>query len=363
MSDQLRQTALTARHRAEGAKLAPFAGWEMPLEFEGTLAEHRAVRSGLGVFDVSHLGTVTVTGAGAEAVVAATFTNDPDRLEDGRSQYTLCCDEQGGIVDDLILYRLGPGRFVVVPNAANNAAVVGRLRAAAEGTEAQVTDVGPERAILAVQGPRSLEVVAAVIGRDPGEVPYLGIEEVESRGAELLLCRTGYTGEVGAELVVPNDVAAELWDALRDAGASSCGLGARDTLRLEMGYPLHGNDLSVDTDPYEARLGWAVKLDRGPFTGRDALVAARERSPRRRLWGLLGASRRPPRQHMEVHCDGQPVGQVTSGSFSPTLEVGIGLAYLDDPVAPDDEVAVDVRGTSVPFRVVRPPFVDRDPSG
>ena len=368
MSEPLRQTALTPRHRAEGAKLAPFAGWEMPLEFDGTLSEHRAVRSSVGVFDVSHLGTVTVTGDGAEEAVAATFTNDPSRLDDGSSQYTLCCDDDGGIVDDLIVYRLAADRFVAVPNAANNAAVVGRLRSAADAVGAEVDDVGPDRAILAVQGPDALSLVDDVVGTDPAAVAYLGVLETTFRGAEILLCRTGYTGEVGCELVVPNAVAVGLWDELLARGAARCGLGARDTLRLEMGYPLHGNDLSVDTDPYEARLGWAVKLDRGiegegGFTGRDALVAAKERGPSRRLWGLRGEGRRPPRAGMTVLHDGREVGRVTSGSFSPTLEIGIGLAYLDEPLGPGETVEVDVRGSEVPFEVVRPPFVDRDPSG
>lgn len=363
VASALRPSPLTALHRADGAKLAPFAGWEMPLEFEGTLAEHRAVRSDVGVFDVSHLGTVVVTGPDAEAVVAATFTNDPAQLEDGTSQYSLCCDADGGIVDDLIVYRLGPERFVTVPNAANNDAVVTRLRDAAATRAADVDDVGPDRAILAVQGPEALGLVAEVVGADPFSVGYLGVAEIAHRGADLLLCRTGYTGEVGCELVAPAEAAADLWQALRSRGAVACGLGARDTLRLEMGYPLHGQDLSRDTDPYEARLGWAVKLDRGPFTGQEALRSAKEQGPARRLWGLLGTSRRPPRHGMDVRREGQRVGTVTSGSFSPTLEVGIGLAYLDDPIGPDDEVEVDVRGTGVPFTVVRPPFVDRDPSG
>lgn len=363
MAAALRPTPLTPLHRAAGAKLAPFAGWEMPLEFEGTLVEHRAVRSSVGVFDVSHLGTVSITGPAAPEVVATTFTNDPSRLEDGASQYTLCCDDAGGIVDDLIVYRLGPERFVAVPNAANNDLVVGRLRDAAGTRDAQVEDVGPDHAILAVQGPDSLGLVAEVVGTDPANVAYLGAAEITHDGTDLLLCRTGYTGESGCELVVPAAAAADLWEALRSGGAAACGLGARDTLRLEMGYPLHGQDLSPETNPYEARLGWAVKLDRGPFAGREALVAAKEGGPERRLWGLLGTSRRPPRQGMDVRREGERVGRITSGSFSPTLEVGIGLAYLDDPVGPDDEVEVDVRGTGVPFRVVRPPFVDRDPSG
>jgi aminomethyltransferase len=363
-SDELVTTALTDRHHDLGAKMAPFAGWSMPLEYEGTLAEHRAVRAGVGVFDVSHLGTVWITGTDAEAAVASTFTNDPARLDDRQSQYTLCCDDTGGIVDDLIVYRIAANRFMVVPNAANTPAVVSRLeRAAAQHTDATVRDESREHAILAVQGPGALDLVAGVVGLDPRDVPYLGLAEVELHGESVVLCRTGYTGEPGVELVLPNPAARPTFDALLEGGAVPAGLGARDTLRLEMGYPLHGNDISRSTHPYEARLGWAVKLDRGAFTGQDALRAAKERGPGRRLLGLVTEGRRPLRAGMTVRRDGESVGELTSGGFSPTLEVGIGLAYLADPIAAGDEVVVDVRGRQLPASVVRPPFVERDPKG
>jgi aminomethyltransferase len=364
MSDDLRTTALTDRHEELGAKMAPFAGWRMPLEYDGTVAEHRAVREHAGVFDVSHLGTVWISGGGAEGVVAATFTNDPARLEDGTSQYTLCCDDSGGIVDDLIVYRLAPNRFLAVPNAANTDAVVSRLgRAGAHHGSVDVEDASTSHAILAVQGPASLELAADVVGTDPRDVDHLGIREIETHGASVWLCRTGYTGEPGCELVVPDHAAPALFDDLLEAGATPAGLGARDTLRLEMGYPLHGNDLDPSTDPYEARLGWAVKLDRGPFTGQEALRAAKERGPRRRLWGLVTDGRRPLRAGMVVRRDGEEVGELTSGGFSPTLEVGIGLGYLQHEVAEDASVTIDVRGREVEGTVTRPPFVDRDPRG
>ena len=365
---QLRPTPLTTRHEAAGAKMAPFAGWSMPLQYAGTVAEHEAVRSAVGVFDVSHLGTVFVTGADAGAVIAASFTNDPAGLSDGASQYTLCCDERGGIVDDLIVYRLAADRWMTVPNAANTAAVVRRLQQQARGRDVEVSDQSADWAVLAVQGPTSLPTLAAAFARvggglDPVEVPYLGVVETTVADTTVLLCRTGYTGEVGAELVVPAAAAPALWDALLAAGAQPCGLGARDTLRLEMGYPLHGNDLSTDVLPSEARLNWAVKLDRGDFVGRDALLAAKQAGTARRLWGLRGTSRRPPRAGMRVLDGEREVGTVTSGSFSPTAQVGIGLALLASDVEPGAEVSVDVRGTTVPFEVVRPPFVDRDPKG
>lgn len=365
---QLRSTPLTTRHEAAGARMAPFAGWTMPIQFAGTVAEHEAVRSDVGVFDVSHLGTVFVTGGDAQQAIAASFTNDPAALADGGSQYTLCCDERGGIVDDLIVYRLAADRWMTVPNAANTAAVVERLRQQAPGRDVHVVDQSSDWAVLAVQGPRSLAVLGRALASlghpfDPMSVPYLGVATVPVAEAEVLLCRTGYTGEVGAELVVPAGSAPAVWDALLAAGAQPCGLGARDTLRLEMGYPLHGNDLSTSVLPGEARLNWAVKLDRDDFVGRDALQAAKAAGPSRRLWGLRGTSRRPPRTGMRVVLDGRDVGTVTSGSYSPTAGTGIGLALLDAGVEPGAQVAVDVRGTEVAFEVVRPPFVDRDPKG
>ena len=364
----LRPTPLTSRHEAAGAKMAPFAGWSMPLQYAGTVTEHEAVRTGVGVFDVSHLGTVFVTGGDAGAVIAASFTNDPSGLSDGASQYTLCCDERGGIIDDLIVYRLAGDRWMTVPNAANTAAVVGRLQEQARGHDVEVADQSRDWAILAVQGPASLTALAGALdalgcGVDPTAVPYLGVVETSVADVPVLLCRTGYTGEIGAELVVGAAGAAAVWDALLAAGAQPCGLGARDTLRLEMGYPLHGNDLSTEVLPHEARLTWAVKLDHGDFIGRDALLAAKEAGPDRRLWGLRGASRRPPRAGMRVLDGDREVGTVTSGSFSPTAQVGIGLALLSADIEPGAEVGVDVRGTTVPFEVIRPPFVDRDPKG
>jgi aminomethyltransferase len=364
VGDPLRTTALTAAHEAAGAKLADFAGWSMPIQFAGTLAEHQAVRDDVGVFDVSHLGTVFVDGSGAEVAIAATFTNDPSRVGVGSSQYTLCCDERGGIVDDLIVYRLADDRWMTVPNAANTAAVVDALRRAADGS-VTVRDESADWAVLAVQGPRSLEGVDLVLGPRgapaAGDVAHLGVVEVDVDGGPLLLCRTGYTGEVGVELVLPNALAPTIWEEVVAAGAAPCGLGARDTLRLEMGYPLHGNDLSTDVSPYEARLGWAVKLERDDFVGRDALDAAKRAGPARRLFGIRVDGRRPPRPGMTLRDGALPVGAVTSGSFSPTLGCGIGLAMLDDPVGPGDELTLDVRGVDVAVAVVRPPFVDRDP--
>jgi aminomethyltransferase len=369
VDDGLRTTALTDHHRAAGAKLAAFAGWSMPISFAGTLAEHRAVRAAVGAFDVSHLGTVWIEGPDAGAVVGATFTNDPARLTDGSSQYTLSCDEQGGVVDDLIVYRLAAERYVAVPNAANTAAVVAALIAAAHDRSAWVTDATTDWAVLAVQGPRSLattdQVLAALgaTGAPATSTDPFDVTTIEVRGATILLCRTGYTGERGVELLVPGELAAPVWEALGSAGAVACGLGARDTLRLEMGYPLHGNELSTSRTPYEARLGWAVRLDRGEFRGREALATAKEAGPTQRLWGLVADGRRPARAGLTVRRPDtdEVVGTTTSGSLSPTLGVPIALAYLDADLEPGARVVLDVRGHPTAAEVVRPPFVTSDP--
>jgi aminomethyltransferase len=363
VSDDLQDTPLLEEHRARGAKLAPFAGWRLPVQFEGTLAEHDAVRSEVGAFDVSHLGTVWIVGPDAAAVVADSFTNDPWRLEDGASQYTLCCTDEGGIVDDLIVARLAVDRFLAVPNAANRDAVLSVLERAADGRSAEVGDETVDWAVIAVQGPRALDLAGA-LDLEVSGLDFTQVAMQSRHGEQLLVSRTGYTGEPGVELFVPAASAGRLWDEVLDAGATPCGLGARDTLRLEMGYPLHGNDLDTDVSPFEARLGWTVRLEReGRPPGAAALAAARERGPERRLWGLRGTGRRAPRTGMRVLDDGAEVGVVTSGSFSPTLGVGIGMALVATTIEPGHRVVVDVRGREEAFEVVRPPFVDRDPRG
>ena len=352
------------RHVALGAKLADFSGWSMPIEYAGggVLAEHLAVREAVGLFDVSHLGTATVRGPGAAAFVDRCLSNDLSRIGPGQAQYTLCCDESGGVVDDLILYLHGPDDLLLVPNAANAAEVLRRLSAAApEGIT--ITDRHTEVAVLALQGPRSPQVLAAV--GLPGGLPYMSFTDATgSGGDEVTVCRTGYTGEHGYELLVPAERAGELWDALLAAGADhgirACGLGARDTLRTEMGYPLHGHELSLDITPLQARSGWAVGWRKPDFWGRAALLAEKEAGPARLLWGLRAPGRQIPRPGMTVlGADGVAVGTVTSGTFSPSLRVGIGLALLETDAALEEgaEVAVDVRGRPQPVRLVRPPFV------
>jgi aminomethyltransferase len=356
----LRQSPLHDRHVALGARMAEFGGWSMPIQYAGVVEEHLAVRSAVGVFDVSHLGNVEVRGPGVKEFVNSCFTNDLDRIGPGQAQYTLCCDDAtGGVVDDLIVYHGRAQDMHLVPNAANTPEVVRRLRAAAPpGIE--VIDQHEDFAILAVQGPRSPQVLGN-LGIE-ADMDYMAFAVVDQEDGRVVVCRTGYTGEHGYELVVPAPDAGPLWDRLIDAAAGEggrpCGLGARDTLRTEMGYPLHGQDLSLDITPVQARCGWAVGWSKPAFWGRDVLAAERERGASRLLWGLLALDRGIPRPHMAVRrADGADVGEVTSGTFSPSLRVGIGLALLDRGVAEGDELTLDVRGRPSVVRVVKPPFV------
>jgi len=356
----VRRSPLDDRHRALGAKMADFGGWEMPIEYPagGVLKEHAAVREAVGVFDVSHLGKATVRGSGAAGFVNRTLTNDLGRITAGQAQYTMCCDDAaGGVVDDLIAYLHGDDDVFLIPNAANTAEVVRRLAAAAPGG-VEVRDRHEEYGVIALQGPQS----AAVLERLglPTEAAYMSFSVAPWRGRELVVCRTGYTGEHGYELLPAWDDAGELWDALLATGVRPCGLGARDTLRTEMGYPLHGHDLSLGITPVQARNGWAVGWRKPEFWGRDALLAERKAGPRRRLWGLESLDRGIPRPAMTVRsAAGDELGEVTSGTFSPTRRIGIGLALLAtvSGVEEGDEVSIDVRGRPARMRVVKPPFI------
>jgi aminomethyltransferase len=352
----LRQTPLHSRHTDLGAKMADFGGWDMPIEYVGTVAEHTAVREAVGVFDVSHMGYTEVVGPGAIAWLNSVVANDLDRIGPGQAQYNLLCNDSGGVIDDLIVYRIDDDHAFIVPNASNSDAVVAALTAAAAGTGVTVTDKREDYGILAVQGPRSdalLEAIGLPAGHD-----YMSFVRSTWRDSPVVVCRTGYTGERGYEILAPAAAVTDLWDAVVGAGATPAGLGARDTLRTEMGYPLHGHELSLDITPVQAGLVWAVGWDKPEFAGREALVAERAAGPRRRLRGLLAAERGIPRPEMQVqNVDGDAVGQTTSGTFSPTLKQGIGLALLDPSISEGDEVVVDIRGRQARFTVTKPPFV------
>jgi aminomethyltransferase len=334
----------------------------MPLEYSGVVKEHNAVRSAVGIFDVSHLGKAAVRGPGAAAYVNRCLTNDLGKIAPGKAQYTLCCNEEGGVVDDLIAYLRGDDEVFLIPNAANTSEVVRRLAATAPDGVV-VDNLHREYAVVAVQGQRSDDVLGA-IGFPTGH-EYMSFVEVEHDGTPVIVCRTGYTGERGYELVIPNTAAVSVWDALTQAGGDvglvPAGLGARDTLRTEMGYPLHGQDLSPTITPVQARLGWAVGWKKESFWGDGALRAEKETGPRRTLRGLVAAGRGIPRPHMVVSIgdegDRVTIGDVTSGTFSPTRRTGIGLALLDADVDEGDQVEVDIRGRRESFHVTNPPFV------
>jgi aminomethyltransferase len=351
---------LESRHRDRGATFAPFGGWLMPVAYAGTVGEHTATREAVGLFDVSHLGKALVAGPGAAEFVNSALTNDLGRIGPGRAQYTLCCTPDGGVIDDLIAYYVSDDEIFLVPNAANTAAVVAALhKVAPQGIS--VTDEHRSFAVLAVQGPRSAEVLSA-LGL-PTEMDYMGYVDATYAGAGVRVCRTGYTGEHGYELLPSWSSAPVVFDALaaevEACGGQLAGLGARDTLRTEMGYPLHGHELSLDISPLQARCGWAVGWDKNAFWGRDALLAEKQAGPRRLLRGLRATGRGVPRAEMTVLAGTTPVGITTSGTFAPTLNVGIALALIETgaDVADGDMVSVDVRGRALECEVVKPPFV------
>lgn len=360
--DALLHSPLHDRHVALGAKLADFGGWQMPIEYPGggVVAEHTAVRERVGIFDVSHLGKARVSGPGAFEFVNACFTNDLRRIGPGQAQYTMCCTETGGVVDDLIQYVRAEDDVFLIPNAANTATVVDLLRAAApEGIT--VDNLHDRYGVIAVQGTKSDEVLQA-LGL-PVDHNYMSFVETEWQGEPVIVCRTGYTGERGYELVPTWDVSGRLWDELMNAIAvhdgKPCGLGARDTLRTEMGYPLHGNDLSVDITPVMAGAAWAVGWDKDEFWGRDALTAERAAKESRLTRGLVVTGRGIPRANCPVkNADGEVIGVVTSGTFSPTRKEGIALALLDRSTSVGDDVVIDVRGRDLPASVTKPPFVE-----
>jgi aminomethyltransferase len=357
----LKISPLHSQQVAAGAKFAAFGGWSMPLEYAGAgvLAEHTAVRSAVGVFDVSHLGKAAVIGTGAAGFVNRCLTNDLGKISPGQAQYTLLCNDDGGVVDDMIAYFRSADDVLLIPNAANCERVVDLLAAAAPA-EVTVVNQHEEFAILAVQGTESDEVLTAAgfpVGHD-----YMSFVVVEHDGTFMTVCRTGYTGERGYELIMSSDAAVGVWEMISDAGApyglQPAGLGARDTLRTEMGYPLHGQDLSPEITPVQARLGWAVGWKKESFLGDAALRAERERGPRRILRGLKATGRGIPRPGMIVRDpDGYQVGSVTSGTYSPTLKTGIALALLKPDLGDGDVVLVDIRGRNEPFVITKPPFV------
>ena len=349
MQETLRRTPLHDRHVALGARMVPFAGWEMPVQYEGVIQEHRAVREDAGVFDVSHMGELEVEGPRATELLQSLLSNDLSRIEPGWAQYTLLTNDRGGIVDDLIVYRLDPFRYLLVVNASNREEGYAWLRER-EVPGSDVRDVSDEYGLIAVQGPRSLER----LGLDPA--PPFSFAEGEVGGVTCMVNRTGYTGELGVELMVMADDADELWNSVLERGVTPCGLGARDSLRLEVCYPLHGNEIGPDTDAISAGLGWVCALDKD-FTGVEELRRIDDEGPERRLAAFVMEERAVPRQGMPI-VEG---GEVTSGTHSPMLDQGIGMGYVPAGLAqPGTELTIDVRGRHRRARTVEKPIYKRE---
>ncbi|HET8894928.1 MAG TPA: glycine cleavage system aminomethyltransferase GcvT [Gaiellaceae bacterium] len=349
MAQTLQKTPLHDRHVALGARMVPFAGWEMPVQYEGVIPEHRAVRTDAGVFDVSHMGEIEVEGPRVHELLQGLLSNDLDKLELGQAQYTLLTNERGGIIDDLIAYRLGEFHYLLVVNASNREADFRWLKEH-EIPGSDVRDVSDEHGLLAVQGPRAIER----LGLAPAKA--FTFAEATIDGVEVMVNRTGYTGEDGCELLCMAEDAVRLWDAVLARGVVPCGLGARDTLRLEACYPLHGNDISPDTDAISAGLGWTCALDK-EFTGVDTLRRVKSEGPARKLVAFVMEEKAIPRQGMAI----EGGGEVTSGSHSPMLDIGIGMGYVPAAHAtPDSELTIDVRGKPRKARVVKKPIYKRE---
>jgi aminomethyltransferase len=358
VAEALRHSPLDAEHRALGARLVEFGGWDMPIQYSSVLAEHRSCREDAVVFDVSHLGTVRVQGSDAHDLLQWAFTNDLDRIEPGRAQYTHLLDPlDASVVDDIIVWWLAPDELLVMPNASNTHELTDALR---EGStrhpDVAIDDITSTRAVVAVQGPRARERLSKLDGA-LAAVGRFRVARVPHAGMELVVAGTGYTGEDGVEIHVPAADAPALWRTVLGAGVTPAGLGARDTLRLEAGLPLHGHELGPGITPLQAGLGWVVRFDKGDFRGRAPLVRERDAGSARRLVGLSVAGRQPPRAGTTVLRDEHVEGVVTSGNFSPTLGHGIALALVASDVPDEGDVELDLRAKRVPARLTKPPFV------
>jgi aminomethyltransferase len=357
----MKNSPLADRHIKLSAKMADFGGWLMPIEYPGAgvLAEHAAVRERVGIFDVSHLGKVSVKGSGALQFLNTVFTNDLERITDGQAQYTLHCNGEGGVIDDLIVYRNSPTDLFLIPNASNTSNVVADLMSRVPAG-IEIVNIHESFGVIAVQGPKSREVIES-FGINP-EMDYMAFEHVQIAGCQVILCRTGYTGEHGYEIVPSWDDAMTVWDALAEAiknfDGLVCGLGARDTLRTEMGYPLHGHELSLAITPVQAAATWAIGWEKPIFSGSEALRVEKASGTHRRVRALVSRDRGIPRAGMQVkNVAGEIVGEVTSGTFSPSLKKGIALALLSHSVKLGDQLVIDVRGRDSLAEVTKLPLV------
>jgi aminomethyltransferase len=344
----LRLSPLDGAHRALGAKMVEFGGWDMPVAYAtGTINEHLACRNTAVVFDVSHLGTVRVEGYYAKAALQQALTNDLDKISVGRAQYTHLLNDAGCVLDDIIVWWVRDDRFDVMPNASNTDHVLSAIGG---------VDITQTRAVLAVQGPQAKSMLSAISG-DFSDIAKFQVREINWRGAQCVVAGTGYTGEQGVEITVPISHAVELWQEVLAAGVKPAGLGARDTLRLEAGLPLHGHELSPSINPLEANLGWVISWNKDNFTGRDALLKIRESGVGRNLIGITTTGRRPPRDGCNVLVGDTIIGVTTSGNYSPSLEHGIALGLVDSQLTVGSAVAIDVRGSRLDGVVVKLPFI------
>jgi len=359
----LLQTPLHDWHRAHGGRLVEFGGWSMPVQYTTIVEEHEAVRKRVGLFDISHMGRLNFDGPGVIEWLEGVTTNRVASLAENQIQYSLITNEQGGVIDDILVYRQPVGCMVVC-NASNRDRVVGHIQLHRPGAAANITDLTRDSAMIAVQGPRALETLQPLLAEPLGKVPYYHSTMAKLRGGLItVISRTGYTGEDGFELIVSDTCATDVWNALLKSGESHgvipCGLAARDTLRLEAAMPLYGHELSDLIDPFSAGLGWAVKLDKGEFVGREALEGYKERPPKSRV-GLTLAGKRIARQGSGVFLENREVGAVTSGTYSPTLQVSLGMAYVEPGLdVPGTKLFVDIRGHREPAQVVALPFYKR----
>jgi aminomethyltransferase len=357
----MKNSPIAAKHLELNAKMADFGGWLMPIEYPktGVIQEYNSVRTQVGVFDVSHLGKISVIGEGSLEFLNTALTNDLNRIIPGQAQYTLICNDNGGVIDDLIVYQNSASNFFLVPNASNNAAVFEVLKSTAP-SQITVSNLHEDFAVFAVQGPKSVSMLNS-LGIDT-DIDYMQFLNAKIGDSELIVCRTGYTGELGFEIIPSWQNAEKVWSQLMQAAekfnGTACGLGARDILRTEMGYPLHGHEISLSISPIEASASWAVAFDKADFTGKEVLKNQKQNGTKLKLKAILATDRAIPRKDMQVkNASGEIVGFVTSGTFSPALKKGIGLALINSDISKGDKVLIDVRGKDSVFEIVSLPFV------
>jgi aminomethyltransferase len=358
------QTPLHAEHARLGASFTDFGGWDMPVRYSSDLAEHEAVRTNAGVFDISHMAEIFIDGVGAADFLDFSLVGQASLIENGKAKYSLICNNEGGIIDDLIVYRLGEKSFLVIANAGNREAVVAALTDRAVTLNfAGVQDRSDDFALLAIQGPNATKYLQSVTDTDLSTLPYYSIGEGKVAGVNAYLCRTGYTGEDGFEVLFKSDDAVKVFNSLIAAGAVPCGLASRDTLRLEAGMPLYGHELNLDVNPYEAGFARVVRLERDDFVGRDALLELSTKSPSRKLVGLVGEGKRAARADYPLFADSEStvqIGIITSGALSPTLGYPVAMGYLETDLSEiGNTVSVEIRGTRLPMTIVKLPFYKR----